>query len=153
MAFDRLPALPLIANDPYFSIWLPADLPTDANTIHWAGAQKWIRGHLTVDGRRYRYLGKNGVPAVQTTGVKVTPTQTIFEMTAGPVDLKVTFWTPALPDESTMAFSRWVTESGVVKAVLAGHLHEPMENMLPGGIPQLIAGGGYMGCMREIFFQ
>ena len=99
MAFDRLPALPLIANDPYFSIWLPADLPTDANTIHWAGAQKWIRGHLTVDGRRYRYLGKNGVPAVQTTGVKVTPTQTIFEMTAGPVDLKVTFWTPALPDD------------------------------------------------------
>ena len=58
-----------------------------------------------------------------------------------------------LPDESTMAFIRWVTESGVVKAVLAGHLHEPMENMLPGGIPQLIAGGGYMGCMREIFFQ
>ena len=99
MAFDRLPALPLIANDPYFSVWLPADLPTDANTIHWAGAQKWIRGHMTVDGKRYRYLGKNGVPAVKTTGIKVTPTQTIFDVTAGPVDVKVTFWTPALPDD------------------------------------------------------
>jgi len=99
MAFDRLTALPLIANDPYFSIWLPADLPTDANTIHWAGAQKWIRGHVTVDGKRYRYLGKNGVTAVRTNGVQVTPTKTIFDLTAGAVDLKVIFWTPALPDD------------------------------------------------------
>ena len=62
MAFDRLPALPLIANDPYFSVWLPADLPTDANTIHWAGAQKWIRGHMTVDGKRMPFRFGKIVP-------------------------------------------------------------------------------------------
>ena len=99
MAFDRLPAFPLIANDPYFSVWLPADLPTGANTIHWAGAEKWIRGHVEIDGKRYRYLGKNGVPAVTTTGVKVTPTKTIFDVTAGPVDLTIEFWTALLPDD------------------------------------------------------
>ena len=58
-----------------------------------------------------------------------------------------------MPDESTMAFIRWVKESGAVKAVLAGHLHEPMESVLPGGIPQLIAGAGYLGCMQEITFR
>ena len=29
---DRLPALPLIVNDPYFSIWMPGDTLTDTNT-------------------------------------------------------------------------------------------------------------------------
>ena len=46
--FDRLPALPLIVNDPYFSVWLPADLPTQANTVHWTGVSKWIRGHVAM---------------------------------------------------------------------------------------------------------
>lgn len=58
-----------------------------------------------------------------------------------------------MPDESTEAFISWVQTSGKVKAVLAGHLHESLESTLPGGIPQLITGGGYMGCMREIEFR
>ena len=97
--FDRLPALPLIANDPYFSVWLPADLPTGANTVHWTGAEKWLRCFVTVDGVSYRLLGKNGMRAAQTTGVKVTPTQTIFTEEAAGVEITLTFWTPALPDD------------------------------------------------------
>ena len=45
---DRLPALPLIVNDPYFSIWMPGDTLTDTNTTHWAGAVKPLRGGITV---------------------------------------------------------------------------------------------------------
>ena len=97
--FDRLPALPLIANDPYFSVWLPADKPTDTNTVHWTGASKALRGTLVVDGTRYRFLGRNGVRAAETLDVRVTPTKTCFVMQAGPVQLDVTFWTPALPDD------------------------------------------------------
>jgi len=98
-AFDRLPAIPLIANDPFFSVWLPADLPTDANTTHWAGAAKWMRTFMTVDGVQYRCLGKNGVRIAQTTAVRVTPTRTCFVQEAGGVQLKTTFWTPALPQD------------------------------------------------------
>lgn len=96
---SRLPALPLVANDPYFSVWLPGDRPTDAETIHWSGVRKPLRGYLTVDGRRYRFLGKDGVPAVQTLDVEVTPLQTKFTLEAGPVRLNVAFWSPALADD------------------------------------------------------
>lgn len=97
--FDRLPALPLIANDPYFSVWLPADLPTEANTIHWAGAPKRIRGHVVIDGVRYRWLGKNGVRAMKSTEVRVTPTRTRFVQEAAGVELTVDFITPLLNDD------------------------------------------------------
>lgn len=97
--FDRVPAIPLIANDPYFSVWMPADLPTQANSMHWGGAPKWIRGHAVIDGVQYRFLGKNGIRIMKTTGVRVTPTRTIFEYEAAGVAMTLTFWCPALPDD------------------------------------------------------
>ena len=92
--FDRLPAIPLIANDPYFSVWLPDDLPTSANTVHWTGAPKWIRGHILIDGVRYRWLGKNGIRAMKTTQVSVTPTKTRFGLEAAGVELAAEFVSP-----------------------------------------------------------
>ncbi len=97
-AFDRLPALPLITNDPYFSVWLPADLPTQATTVHWSGVEKPIFGFLTVDGKRCQFMGKSGLKTVLTTAIRVTPTRTFFSFTESGVRLDVTFWTPALPD-------------------------------------------------------
>ena len=97
--FDRLPAIPLIANDPYFSVWLPDDLPTYAHTVHWTGADKRIRGVVAVDGKRYRFLGQGGGLPAETTGVAVTPTKTEFTYQVDGVCLKVVFCSPALPDD------------------------------------------------------
>ncbi len=97
--FDRLPAIPLIANDPYFSVWLPGDLPTDAHTVHWTGADKRVRGWVTVDGKRMRFLGQGAARPADVTGVSVTPTATEFAYQAGNVYLKVIFRSPALPDD------------------------------------------------------
>ena len=96
---DRLPAIPLVANDPYFSIWMPADTLTDADSAHWAGARKPLRGCLTVDGTAYRFLGLGGETAMQTVGQYVTPTSTVSEQAAGGALLSVRFTTPALPDD------------------------------------------------------
>lgn len=96
---SRLPALPLVVNDPYFSVWLPGDRPTDAETIHWSGVRKPLRGYVTVDGKRYRFLGKDGTPAAETLDVTVTPLQTKFALRAGAIRLNVAFWSPAIPDD------------------------------------------------------
>ncbi len=97
--FDRLPALPLIANDPYFSIWLAADRLTDADSTHWAGAVKPLKGKIVVDGCEYRFLGLGEALAAEAAGQYVTPTSTIAEFTAGGVFLSVRFTTPALPED------------------------------------------------------
>ncbi|MBR6140290.1 MAG: DUF4965 domain-containing protein [Bacteroidaceae bacterium] len=53
----RLPSVPLIVNDPYFSIWSPYDKLTDGTTRHWTNDEKPILGLLTVDGIPYRFMG------------------------------------------------------------------------------------------------
>lgn len=53
----RLPAVPLVVNDPYLSIWSPYDRLTDGSTRHWTDAEKPLEGLLRVDGKVYRFMG------------------------------------------------------------------------------------------------
>lgn len=58
----RMPSVPLIVSDPYFSIWSPYDKLTDGCPAHWTGDEKPIEGMLRVDGVTYRFMGaKNTV--------------------------------------------------------------------------------------------
>ena len=98
-ALDRLPALPLIANDPYFSIWMPGDTFTSAGPIHWSGAPKHLDGHIAIDGKEYCYLGKSSRPEMKTVSLRVTPTRTVSVLEAAGIELTVTFWSPALPQD------------------------------------------------------
>ena len=54
----RLPSVPLIVSDPNFSIWSPCDKLMDGTTLHWTDAPKSLIGALRVDGKSYRFLGK-----------------------------------------------------------------------------------------------
>ena len=53
----RLPSVPLVVNDPYFSVWSPYDKLTDGSTRHWTDKEMPLLGMLRVDGKVYRFLG------------------------------------------------------------------------------------------------
>ncbi len=69
----RVPSVPIVVSDPYFSIWSPYDKLMEGSTEHWTSAKKPLLGALRVDGKVYRFLGKdkiNLVPIAPMTNVE-----------------------------------------------------------------------------------
>ncbi len=97
----RPPSVPLVACDPYFSIWSAHDKLTDGNTQHWTGRSQPLHSLIRVDGKAYRLMGANDAesttPALPQTGLKVLPTRTVYDFADASVRVTLTFMTPALP--------------------------------------------------------
>lgn len=97
----RPPSVPLVACDPYFSIWSPADKLTDTGTTHWTGKQQRLTSLVRIDGKCFRLMGAQpaAVPALPQTGLEVLPTRTIYTFTGSGITLTLTFMTAALPED------------------------------------------------------
>ena len=109
-AQSRPPAVPLIAHNPYFSIWSKSDKLTDDETRHWTGVEQPLTGMVEIDHHRYRFMGRwpESAPAMQQTALEVTPTHTRYSFTAAGIALELSFFTPAFPEDLDL-LSRPVT--------------------------------------------
>jgi hypothetical protein len=104
------PSTPLVACDPYFSIWSPGDKLTDVETTHWTGKKQPLTSVVRIDGKTHRVMGASpdSVPALEQKSVTVLPTRSIYTFEGSGVELTLTFTTPALPDDMAI-LSRPVT--------------------------------------------
>ncbi len=97
----RPPAIPLVAHDPYFSIWSNTDRLNDAGTVHWTGKPNSLTGLVRIDGKTYQVMGRErqGAQPLPQTRAEVLPTRTLYEFAGAGVTLSLTFFTPALPQD------------------------------------------------------
>jgi hypothetical protein len=106
----RPPAVPLVTHDPYFSTWSVTDQLPQEWTKHWTGYGRGMCGLIRVDGRPYRFMGlfPPDVRAAKQVSLEVWPTRTIYVLTAGGIELTLTFTSPLLPHDLDL-LSRPVT--------------------------------------------
>ncbi len=106
----RPPAVPLVACDPYFSIWSCSDRLSDDWPRHWTGRPHSLCSLIRVDSEVFRLMGagpKQADPLPQT-DLQVLPTRTLYTFAGAGVQVSLTFMTPALPDDLDV-YSRPVT--------------------------------------------
>jgi hypothetical protein len=106
----RAPAAPLVAFDPYTSIWSMADRLTDDWPRHWTGTKMALYAVVRIDGVAYRLMGgpewlKNAGEQLSCT---ITATTTAYRFSCGPTEIGLAFTTPLLVDDLDL-MSRPVT--------------------------------------------
>lgn len=106
----RPPAVPLVAHDPYFSVWSQADRLYDTETTHWTGRRQAMHSILRIDGKAYKIMGfqPERMAPIRQKKLEVFPTRSVYTFENTEVNLVVTFTTPALMSDLDL-YSRPVT--------------------------------------------
>lgn len=113
----RLPSVPVVVSDPYFSVWSPFDNLNDGTTRHWSNEEKPLDGMLRVDGETYYFMG---------TGVNETLQSIVPMADEGPWEAKMTRRTPADGwEKADFDDSKWRTGRGAFGTRDQDYIHTP----------------------------
>ena len=119
----RPPSVPLITIVPFCSVWSPAGRLTARDTTHWTGHANLMVGVATIDGVKYRFMGRGPEPAMKQAALKIEACSTEYVFTAGGVQLVVNFTSPLLLDDLEL-MTRPVVYLGLFAESLDGRDHD-----------------------------
>ncbi len=120
----RVPSIPLITVDPYFSVWSRDENLNYTETVHWTGSPNPILGYVTVDGERYLFLGyERNTHKIAQTSLKVGALSTEATFENDKIELSVSFMTPLLPDDLAI-LTRPVSYMALSWKALDGREHD-----------------------------
>ena len=95
----RMPAVPLITVDPYFSVWSEDVVLTKKTPVHWTGKPNTLLGTVCVDGKVWRFLGKSQDEEMTQVSLDADAMTTTAVYEASGVRLTAKFTSPMLIDE------------------------------------------------------
>ncbi len=100
----RAPAFPLIANDPYFSVWSSTDELADSFPVHWTGKINALTSYVKIDGKNYRLMGRpaqfeDAAAKATQTDVTTRATNTRYTFNDAGVEITLKFTNPNLLDD------------------------------------------------------
>ena len=119
----RPPAIPIITIDPYFTVWSPSNILTDSDLIHWSAKPNRIKGYVTVDGKKYRFMGTGDSPTMRQSAFEMTAAVTSYTFENESVRLNLSFFSTPFTDD-LYKLSRPVSYMTARYVTLDGQAHE-----------------------------
>ena len=119
----RPPAIPIITIDPYFTVWSPSNVLTDTDLIHWSAKPNRIKGHVTIDGEKYRFMGTGEAPAMRQTAFEMTAAVTSYTFENENIRLELSFFSTPFTDD-LYRLSRPVSYMTAKYKALDGKAHD-----------------------------
>lgn len=118
----RMPMIPLIIADPYFSVWCKDRLCGEVPE-HWTNSSDTILGTIIVDGEEYCFWGKSDIPYLEQKSVDVDALSTTFVLSNDKISLTARFTSPLIATDLYLA-SRPVSYLHLSYESVDGKSHE-----------------------------
>ncbi len=143
----RMPLIPLITVDPYFTVW--TENITKKAPVHWTGTNNTILGTVNVDGEVFRFLGKGdeNEMTVKSLDADAFSTTVIYEN--GKIELTAKFTSPMLITDLYYS-SRPVTYLKLSYKPLDGNTHKVTAKISASEELVLASAGEGRACSKDV---